>query len=131
MPDRPCSPPAAEDAAARALRIKFGLTAIGSLVLGFALCLVVCRPTASPGPATTNEAERNVHIDRPDPTTPTGRRTERLTIWRVTGGPEGTREFRTVPEVTAPDGTKDFAIVGTELWTLTIGQRSYVIGPRD
>lgn len=108
------------------MRRQFGFAL--AFVVGFVACHLACGTARRPGPTA---AERSVHIDRPDPTAKTGRRTDRLTVWRVTGGPEGTHEYRPVPEVVAPDGTRDFAIVGTDLWTLTIGPRTYVLGPRD
>lgn len=76
------------------------------------------------------ESDRAAILNRPDPGSPSGRTTTRLTLRRVTGGPEGTIEYDRVPTVTSPDGIKDLVLTDRD-WVITIGSRAYFLSLRD
>jgi hypothetical protein len=105
-----------------------------SLLAVGAACGWLARSDRTPRPGLAPERVdanlRAVRIDRPDPTSPSGRKSTLLSVYRVTGGPEGTIEYAPVPTRTSPSGVEDIH-PGPEMWVLSVGQRSYVFGPRD
>jgi hypothetical protein len=105
--------------------------AITFLVGGAVVAALYESRSRHPATAPNKDHDRAVRIDRPDPTSPTGRKSALLTVLRVTGGPEGTIQYAPIPERVSPSGVSDFDIHDTPLWVVSIGQRSYVLGPRD
>ncbi len=101
-----------------------------AVVVAFACGWLVRAKQSSPTRERTDTNLRAVRISQPDPTSPGGRKSTLLAIYRVTGGPEGTIEYAPVPTRTSPDGVEDIH-PGPEMWVCSIGQRSYVFGPRD
>lgn len=99
---------------------------VAGLGVGVLLGVGAERRSARASGTTPPHNERAVCIDQPDPSSPTGRRTVRLTVMRVTGGPEGTTEHGPIATKRSPDGVHDLLLTDAD-WVVSIGQRSYLM----
>jgi len=114
---------------ARGIVVKRWLPLVAVAVVAFTVGWVASK-RSDVSRVNAPEHERAVFVNRPDPASPSGRSSVRLTVRRVVSGSEGTIEYEPIAYQTNEQGTTEMVITDRD-WVVCIGQRCYLMTLRE